>query len=69
MLSVRPRELRLVIQHHQAAMMTISCTRLSFYNLLSSRKYVHSSKLYSLTNVAFLDIAEVFIQQVSLDTL
>ena len=25
-LSVRPRELRLVIQHHKAAMMTISCS-------------------------------------------
>ena len=26
MLSVRPRELRLVIQHHEAAMTTISCS-------------------------------------------
>ena len=31
MLSVRPRELRLVIQHHEAAMMTISCS----HNLLT----------------------------------
>ena len=36
MLSVRPRELRLVIKHHQAAMMMINCTRLSsiVYRLL-----------------------------------
>ena len=30
----------------------------------SSRKYVHSRKLYSFNNVAFADIAELFIQQV-----
>ena len=30
MLSVRPRELRLVIQHHEAAMMTITCSSLVY---------------------------------------
>ena len=30
----------------------------------NSRKYVHSRKLYSFINVAFVDIAEIFIQQV-----
>ena len=33
MLSVRPRELRLVIQHHEAAMRTISCS--SFYRFFN----------------------------------
>ena len=30
-------------------------------NYIQSRKYVHSRKLYSFDNVAFLDIAETFI--------
>ena len=33
MLSVRPRELRLIIQHHEAAMMTISCSSFIVYRL------------------------------------
>ena len=35
----------------------------------SPRIYVHSRKLYSFNNVAFADIAEIFIQQVSTATL
>ena len=38
MLSDRPRELRLVIQYHEAAMMTNSCTRL-FFLFMSSVQY------------------------------
>ena len=34
MLSVRPRELRLVIQHHEAAMMTISCSSFIVYTYI-----------------------------------
>ena len=41
MLSVRPRELRLVIQHHEAAMMTISCSSFSFSFVSTSPRAVH----------------------------
>ena len=33
-LSVRPRELRLAIQHHEAAMMTISCSSFIVYQFV-----------------------------------
>ena len=38
-------------------------------NYLHSRKYVNSRKLYSFDNIAFPDIAETFVQQISPATL
>ena len=38
-------------------------------NCIHSRKYICSRKLYSFKNVAFPDITEIFIQQVSLATI
>ena len=52
MLSVRPRELRLVIQHHEAAMTTISCSSFVVYRFkrrvggLVTLKYAPYSSQY-----------------------
>ena len=61
MLSVRPRELRLVIQHQEAAMMTISCSSFIFYRLFA-RAYIivlysHVRRKLSINGYYFIFLA------------